>query len=292
MQNSGMQNLPLILDGRKVRDGIRARLQKEFAHQKVALAIVQVGANEASNAYITQKKKFGAELGVRVVHAQFSEDIAELALIAEIKQLNTDALVAGIIVQLPLPPHLNKQNVQNAVALAEDVDGLAEGSAFTPATARAVSELLDFYDIKVAGRRAVVLGRSRLAGGPIAARLQSAGARVMVCHSQTTNTQEITRAADIVVSAVGKPRFLGASYFRNDRTQVVVDVGITVVTKRGAEKLEEEIPTRRPVGDVDFDAVAPLVAAISPVPGGVGPMTVACLFENLWDAVYHGRYVG
>mgnify|MGYP001560393110 CR=1 FL=1 len=280
-----MQNLPLILGGRAVRESIRARLKEAFARQKGgALAIVQVGANEASNAYISQKKKFGIELGVQVVHAQFPEDISEPALIAEIKKLNADTSVGGIIVQLPLPTHLNKEHIQNAVALEKDVDGLAHGSKFTPATARAVSELLIFYGIAVAGKRVAVLGRSRLAGAPIAALLQKRGALVSVCHSKTMNTKEITRAADIIISAVGKPRFLDKLYFRNDQTQVVVDVGITVVTERGVEKLEEEIPKRRLVGDVDFENVKGMVSAISPVPGGVGPMTVAALYENLLDA--------
>ena len=138
--------------------------------------------------------------------------------------------------------------------------------------------------IPVRGKKVTVLGRSALVGIPTAEFLRQKGAEVSVCHSQTPNTKEITRASDIIVVAIGKPRHIGAEYFRGDKTQVVVDVGITAVTKSGMEKLEEEVPKRKLVGDVDFDIVKNIVAAISPVPGGVGPMTVAALFENLIEA--------
>lgn len=292
-----MKKIPLILDGRAVRDEIRARLKREFAagaplvrRGSGTLAIVQVGSDPASSAYIRQKMLFGESVGARVLYRQFPHDIPETKLLAEIKELNRDARASGIIVQLPLPPHLDKQKVRNAVARAKDVDGLAEGSPFTPATARGVLELLTYYGISVTQKNIAVFGRSLIAGGPIARLLAVQGAKVMVIHSQTPmeEAKRISRASDIIVVAIGKPKYIGAEYFRGDQTQVVVDVGINRVTT--GEALAEEVPPlyktrgKHLVGDVDFDTVRDCVAAISPVPGGVGPMTVAALFENLKDA--------
>jgi methylenetetrahydrofolate dehydrogenase (NADP+)/methenyltetrahydrofolate cyclohydrolase len=266
--------IPLLLDGRRAQEQICARLYKAFAAQPATLAIVQVGNNTASTAYIKQKIRFGERVGARVVYKKFPADISESDLLFEIDALNRDESVSGIIVQLPLPAHIGKQQIQNAVALAKDVDGLASGSPFMPATARGVLELLAFFGIAVVGKAAVVFGRSAVAGGAIARARARAGPRVSVVHSQTPSEEAkaVSRASDIIVAAIGKPKLLGSAYFRSDRKQVVVDVGIT----RGELAL---------VGDVDFEKVAPIVAAISPVPGGVGPMTVAALFENLHDAV-------
>ena len=221
-----------------------------------------------------RKKQFGEAIGARVLHRRFAEDATEAEILAEIEELNTDQTVHGIILQLPIPAHLNREKLLDAIALEKDVDGLAVGSAFTPATARGVLSLLQFYETLIQGKRVAVLGRSALVGAPSADALRKAGAVVTVCHSGTPNTKGITRASDIIVVAIGKPKFIGADYFRSDKTQVVVDVGITSLADEGL------------VGDVDFKKVAPLVAAISPVPGGVGPMTVAALFENLLSVLY------
>lgn len=270
-QNEIVKKIPLILDGRAVRDAIRKRLKSRFAAEAPVLAIVQVGSDLASSAYIRQKMLFGESVGARVLLRQFSGELSETELLAEIEKSNRDIRVSGIIVQLPLPPHIDKQKIRNAVARAKDVDGLAEGSPFTPATARGVYELLSHYGISVERKKIAVFGRSLIAGGPIARLLAAQGTEVTVIHSQTPTEEakRISRASDIIVAAIGKPKHIGAEYFRGDRTQVVVDIGIN----------------RAPlVGDVDFEKVKDMVAAISPVPGGVGPMTVAALFENLKDA--------
>lgn len=267
-----MQETPLILDGRAVRDAIRARLKKEFTKNKPTLAIVQVGDDSASSAYIRQKMLFGESVGARVVHKKLPNHATERDVAECIDALAADRSVSGIIVQLPLPPHLEKVKTLNLVPRGKDVDGLTDGSPFVSATARGVYELLAHYGISVRGKKVAVFGRSLIAGGPIARLLTAHGAEVMVIHSQTPieEAKRNARASDIVVVAIGKPQYIGREYFRDDRTQVVVDVGIN----------------RAPlVGDVDFDAVKYMVAAISPVPGGVGPLTVAALFENLRDAI-------
>lgn len=286
----------ILLDGKKVSDDIAEKLRKQITafSSPPALAIVQVGEREESSAYIERKKIFGKSIGVSVRHILLPELSGETVVLGRIRELNADALVSGIIVQLPLPPRLNCQKIIDAIAPEKDTDGLTSvqaaarkavrAGAVTPATARGVMELLRFYQIPIRGKKVAVLGRSALVGTPTAEALRRAGAEVTVCHSKTTNTKEITRASDIIIVAIGKPKLIDESYFRGDKTQVVVDVGITSVTEKGTERLEEEIPKKKLVGDVDFEAVKDRVAAISPVPGGVGPMTVAALFENLVSA--------
>lgn len=294
---------PLILDGRVVRDAIRKRLKKEFVvlTNTPTLAIVQVGENPTSSAYIKQKMLFGESVGAPVIHEKLPAGANESEVASCISALSANPSVFGIIVQLPLPPHLEKEKILNLVPPEKDVDGLSaasrtrfatgDASGFVPATARGVFELLLHYGVSIAGKKVAVFGRSLIAGGPIAQLLSAKGARVSVVHSQTpqNEAQKISRKKDIVVVAIGKPKFIGRDYFRSDKTQIVVDVGINR-TETG-ETLQEEMPHAKLVGDVDFESVKILVAAISPIPGGVGPMTVACLFENLRDAVYAKDYV-
>ena len=286
----------LLLDGKKVRDEITKDLRVKIGGflAKPKLAILQVGDNKESAAYILQKKAFGESVGVVVQHVQLAAEVSLPELLSAVQQFNNDRTVHGIILQLPIPAHFERQKLIDAVAPEKDVDGLTSAQAaarkqgrkgaVTPATARGVLKLLQFYQILIQGKKAAVLGRSTLVGMPTAEALRKAGAEVTVCHSETPNIKEITKTSDIVVVAIGKPRLIDSDYFRGDRTQTVVDVGITAVTEKGEERLEEEIPKRRLVGDVDFEAVKDMVAAISPVPGGVGPMTVAALFENLVSA--------
>lgn len=284
----------MLLDGKIARNEIAKELSGRIAalHLKPRLVIVQVGDNEESAAYIRQKKLFGESIGAAVEHLRFPESITEEQTTSRIRALNRDASAHGIIIQLPVPAHLDVPTILNVIARRKDVDGLGARSPFTPATARGVLELLRFYRIPIRGRRAAILGRSLLVGTPTAKALEEEGAAVSVCHSETSNTREITRASNIVVVAIGRPRFIGADYFRGNKTQVVVDVGINPVAeqvrygtgKNWLGKPQEEVPGHKFVGDVDFEAVAPLVAAISPVPGGVGPMTVTALFENLVEA--------
>lgn len=282
---------PIILDGRVLRDTGAKRLTRTVSRcaRKPALAILQVGNLSESSAYIDQKKKFGERIGVRVLHKTFPESVTEEELVGAIESLNSDRNISGIIVQLPIPPRLNTQKIIDAIASAKDVDGLTSENkgrfaagkprAVVPATARGVLALLVGYGIPVAGRKVTVIGRSALVGGPIARLLSQKGATVTVCDKSTPDIPAKCRGADIIVAAAGVPRLVTASHV--SAGQVIVDVGINSVS---GENLADEIPKSRIVGDVDFDAVKSIVAAVSPVPGGVGPMTVLSLFENLLDA--------
>lgn len=281
--------MSLILDGRKARAELGRRMKERIGRlaEPPMLVIVQVGEVPASSSYIAAKKHFGESVGTRVVHEKFPSDVSEAELLRAVSVRSADEAVDGIIVQLPLPAHLSFERIMEAVDPEKDVDGMtAENYAafeqgqgrFVPATARGVTELLSFYGVSVSGKKVAVLGRSRLVGTPIALRFRQLGATVTVCHSQTSHIHEVTHESDVVVVAIGKPRFVTREYLRAGQT--VVDVGITVV---GGEELVGDTP-RKLVGDVDFEGVHDIVAAISPVPGGVGPMTVLALFENLADA--------
>ncbi len=252
------------------------------------LAVIQIGSLPESTAYITQKKKFAEKIGASVNHIVLDEDVGEIDVLAEIKKLNADISVHGIIVQMPIPKHLNRWNIIEAITPTKDVDGLTSTNTkalwdnrrgFVPATARGVLSLLSYYDISVAGKKIVVIGRSVLVGKPTALLLLNHDATVTICHSKTKDVAEVTHTADIIVVAAGVPNLITADYV--SPRQVVIDVGINV----SAKKLEDEIGTQKLTGDVDFEAVSGLVSAISPVPGGVGPMTVASLFENVVEAL-------
>jgi 5,10-methylene-tetrahydrofolate dehydrogenase/methenyl tetrahydrofolate cyclohydrolase len=280
----------MLLDGKIARDARMKVLKTSFDVLSFVptLAIIQVGDNPDSTVYIEQKKKFAKKIGTTALHFKFSEDVSYDELSQKVSTLNLDSAIHGIIIQLPLPPHLNKDAVIALVHPKKDVDGLTEENQkllaeghprFVPATARGILTLLDFYGIEIKGARIAVLGRSRLVGGPTTLALRARGAQVSVCHSQTTNTREITNASDIVVVAIGRPEYVDATYIK--KGSVVIDVGINSIQ---GQKLDEEIPQRKVVGDVKFSEVSPLARAISPVPGGVGPMTVLSLFENLLDA--------
>lgn len=278
----------LSLDGRKARDFYADALAKRVAALAARgisprLAIVQVGDNAESGIYIEQKKRFAAKIGAGAEHVKLPADVSFAGLAAKVGELNARRDVHGIIVQLPISAHLDKIAAVNLIHPSKDVDGLtdesqrllAEGKpGFVPATAKGVMALLDFYKVSVAGKRAVVFGRSRLVGGPTAALLRLRGADVSVCHSQTPDDERraLSRAADIVVVAVGRPRLVDAGFVKPGA--VVVDVGINKLPAAPGAKAEI-------AGDVDAASVSSLAAALSPVPGGVGPMTVLSLFDNL-----------
>ncbi len=277
---------PLILDGKKtqrdISEGMRHfvndHVKKGFVNP--CLAIVQVGDDKASDSYIRNKKKFGESIGVQVLHIHLPKDISEAEVLTEIKSLNTDESVHGIILQLPLPRDLNKELLIEAIHHSKDVDGLTSknvkglwvGSdkSLVPATSRGILTLLKHYNIDVRGKKIVVIGRSALVGKPTAMLMLKENATVSICHSETPNIETYTLDADIIISAVGRPRFITSYHVRPG--QIVIDVGITIDTMDKVCK-----------GDVDFIEVAPIVKAISPVPGGVGPMTVLSLFQNLLD---------
>jgi methylenetetrahydrofolate dehydrogenase (NADP+)/methenyltetrahydrofolate cyclohydrolase len=279
--------MPLILDGRKARDFYKTKLVERVKalNLKPLLAIIQIGDNPESSIYIEQKKKFAHTIGVDVEHIKFLETATQEEVAEKIVTLNDRKDVLGIIIQLPLPAHLDKLALINTINPEKDVDGLTDenqdllekGSPrFIPATARGVAFLLDYYHIEVKGMKVAVLGRSRLVGHPLALLLKIKSAIVTVCHSQTSNTKEVTQGSDLVVVAIGRPEYVDETFIK--RGAIVVDVGINSVL---GQKLDEEIPKRKIVGDVKFKTVSTLALAISPVPGGVGPMTVLSLFDNL-----------
>lgn len=273
---------PKLLSGITARDArIPALIEKIKALSYVPqLAIIQVGDRPDSTAYISAKKAFAEKIGVGTRHIHLKESATQTEVLEAITTNNTDASVQGIIVQLPLPTHIDRMKIIEAIDPNKDVDGLTSAnynkliagdwSGITPATARGVMELFDHYSIHLPGKKVAVVGRSRLVGTPIAVLCKKAGADVIVCHSKTPNIAIETKKADIVIVAVGKPGLIGASHIRQGA--IVIDIGIS--------KAEDGILK----GDVDHDAVAGIVSAITPVPGGVGPMTVLGLFENLVDA--------
>ena len=281
----------LLLDGKIARDfgvaALRGRVRALGFIPK--LAIVQIGALDRSRAYIVAKQRFAETIGVDVELVGLPSNVFTEDVLAELERLNADVSVNGIIVQLPPPVHINQRHVIEAIDPRKDVDGLTaknlklllenERSGFVPATARGVLSLLSYYGITPEGRRVTVVGRSLLAGKTIALAFLNGNATVTICHKFTRNLSEITKTAEILIVATGHPRLIGKEHM--SRGQIVVDVGISLSS---GEKLAEELATPRLVGDVDFEGVRGIVDALSPVPGGVGPMTVRSLFENLLDA--------
>ncbi len=284
-----------ILSGKEIKEGIKGRLHdiRSEIDDDISLAIIQVGERDDSAAYIKHKKKFGENIGVEVKHIEFPERTSEEDIIAEIEQLNNDNSVYGIIVQLPIPEYLDKRRIIESIDHHKDVDGLtshniarlySRKASLVPATARGVVALLDYYDIDIAGKKAVVVGRSELAGMPIALCLLSRNATVSVCHSKTEDLKSETKTADILVVAAGVPHLITKEFVKNGAT--VIDVGIHNVS---SPKAELEIPGKKYTGDVDFDDIEAVASGITPVPGGVGQLTVACLYENLFDAYRNRR---
>ena len=211
--------------------------------------------------------KLGKEIGAIVENIKFRENVSFEELKNKIFFLNEDERTNGIIIQLPLPVSIDRLSLINLIIPDKDVDGLSRNTKFIPATARGIKQLLDFYKIRFKNKKIAVIGRSMLVGGPTAKLFEKAGAEVTVCHSQTPNTEEITKKSDIIIVAVGKAHLIDEMHIGKN-LPVVVDVGLSLVSG----KL---------VGDVNFEKVKNIVSAMTPAPGGVGPMTVLSLFENL-----------
>lgn len=269
--------MAIILDGKMLRDKIFERLKAKLdkMQQKPTLAVILVGENPASQIYVRNKKKTAEKLGINSLSIEYPSDISEEELLNKIKELNSDEKVTAILVQLPLPAHINKNRIIDAILPQKDVDGLTPynlGKLFSgeepyvyPCTPKGILLLLDEYNIKLEGKNIVVVGRSNLVGKPVAQMLLKRNATVTMCHSHTKNLSEITKTADIIVSAVGK-KVIGEKMLKSDC--VVIDVGI----------FRDE--NGKISGDVDFENVSKTAAYISPVPGGVGPMTIASLMLN------------
>ena len=269
--------MAIILDGKKLRDKIfcdlKAKLDK--MPKKPTLAVILVGNDPASQIYVRNKKKTAENLGINSVVINYPSNISQNELLAKIEELNNDASVNAILVQLPLPVHIDKFKIIDAIKPEKDVDGLTPynmGKLFAgeepyvyPCTPKGILLLLDEYKIKLEGKNVVVIGRSNLVGKPVAQMLLKRNATVTMCHSHTKNLSDITKTADIIVSAVGK-NVIGEKMLKSDC--VVIDVGIF-------RDVEGKVR-----GDVDFETVSKIAAYISPVPGGVGPMTIASLMLN------------
>jgi methylenetetrahydrofolate dehydrogenase (NADP+) / methenyltetrahydrofolate cyclohydrolase len=273
-----------IIDGKAVAAGIREQVADEVARfvsergSPPGLATVLVGDDPASHIYVAGKHRACGEVGIASIGRELPADTSEEELLAVVSELNADPSVSGIIVQLPLPGHLDAARATSAVDPAKDVDGLTPTNAgllvqgrpgLVPATPSGVMELLRAYDTPLEGAHAVVVGRSDLVGKPVASLLLAQHATVTVCHSRTRDLAAVCRSADVLVAAVGRPRLVTGDMVREGAT--VIDVGMN----RTADGL---------VGDVDFEPAAERARAITPVPGGVGPMTIAMLLRNTLKA--------
>ncbi|AOW07924.1 YALI0F30745p [Yarrowia lipolytica CLIB122] len=282
------------IDGKQMAKDIRLELHDEIKqiqakkpHFQPKLIIIQVGERPDSSAYVRMKLKAAREAQIDCELRKFSEDMAEDHLLEELDILNDDPSVHGILVQLPLPKHINETRITDSVITAKDVDGFGPlnvgelskrggNPAFVPCTPKGVMEMLDRSGIELRGKNAVVIGRSDIVGTPVASLLKGADATVTVCHRYTENLPAIVKNADVVVAAIGAPNFVKGEWLKPGA--VVVDVGINYVkdeTKKSGQRL---------VGDVDFDSAKEVASFITPVPGGVGPMTVAMLVNNVVTA--------
>jgi methylenetetrahydrofolate dehydrogenase (NADP+)/methenyltetrahydrofolate cyclohydrolase len=281
----------IILDGKKTSQELKEEIAADVAvlrqqGKKVPhLAAVIVGSDGASLTYVSSKVKACEQVGFQSTLVKLPEDTTEEALLDKVKELNANAEIDGYIVQLPLPRHIDEEKVLLAIDPKKDVDGFhpanfgrmaLELESFIPATPYGIMQLLERYDIDTQGKHAIVIGRSHIVGRPISILLSQKGkyanATVTLAHSRTTDLKNLVLQADIVVSALGIPNFVTADMIKPGA--VVVDVGITRVSDADAPK------GYRIVGDVDFDQVAPKASFITPVPGGVGPMTIAMLLKN------------
>ena len=269
--------MTIILDGKSLADKITQNLKNEVSKldKKPKLAVILVGDNPASEIYVRNKEKRAVEIGFESLVLPLPKDISEENLLEHIYILNEDENINAILIQLPLPEHINKQRIMEAIEPIKDVDGftsynfgrLALGYKpySYPCTPKGIIRLLDEYNIEIEGKNALVIGRSIIVGKPVSLLLQSRNATVTTAHSKTKNLKELASKADIIVSAVGKPRFITADYVKENA--IIVDVGINR-TEYGL------------CGDVDFVNVKEKTSFITPVPKGIGPMTIAMLMEN------------
>ena len=271
-----------IIDGKEVSRLTRLEIAKEVSELKEksgivpGLAVILVGENPASCVYVRNKHKACLEVGINSYEIKYPEDVKEEELIAKIRELNYDQNVNGILVQLPLPKHISEEKVINSINPDKDVDAFHPFNVgkimlgeyeYLPCTPAGIMKLLEHYKIELSGKECVVLGRSNIVGKPMAHLLLQKNGTVTVCHSKTANLAEVTKRADVLVVAIGKAKFLTADMVKPGA--VVIDVGIN------------RLDDGKLCGDVDFDDVANVASYITPVPGGVGPMTMAMLMKNV-----------
>ncbi len=279
-----------ILEGKTLAQNIKDKIQEDLANftssgnRKPILALMIVGSDAASETYVTSKAKSCSEIGFESIILRMDSSVSELEVLAQVQIWNSDQTIDGILVQLPLPKHINENKVIEAIDPDKDVDGFHPISAgrlmigldgFLPCTPFGILKLIEHYKIETSGKHVVVVGRSNIVGKPIANLLYQkniANATVTICHTGTKDLKHFTKQADIVIAAIGSPMKLTADYFNPNA--VIIDVGINRIedaSKKSGFRL---------VGDVDFDSVQNKVAAITPVPGGVGPLTIAMLMQN------------
>lgn len=288
---------PKIIDGTATAKEIHEELKEEIDRLELdhnllpGLAVILVGARVDSSTYVRMKKKTATKIGLHSIDVDLPENVTQDEVLAEVHHLNEDPKVHGILVQLPLPKHIDEAAVLKAIAVEKDADGFSalnignlclrggDPPLAVPCTPAGCIELLQRYDIEISGKDCVVLGRSNIVGMPVATLLQSCNGTVTVCHSCTKNIAEKLRQADIVVAAIGKSEFVRGDWLKPGA--VVIDVGINSkpdVTKKRGYRL---------VGDVNYEECAKVASAITPVPGGVGPMTIAMLMKNTVNLARH-----
>ena len=276
----------MIIDGKKIaeelREKIKGDIKKISDNKKPGLAVILIGEHPASQIYVRNKEKFANEVGINSSVLRFDENISEEDLKNEIRKLNDNTNVHGILVQLPLPKHISQKDIIQSIDPNKDVDGfhpinvgnLSSGNdAMVPCTPLGCYYLIKKVIPNLSGLNAVVIGRSNINGKPMAQLLLKENCTVTIVHSKTKNIEEICKNGDIIIAAVGKAKIVKSNWVKD--TAIIIDVGINRIEINGKNKI---------VGDVDFDNIQDKVKGISPVPGGVGPMTIACLLENTLKA--------
>ncbi len=277
----------MIIDGKKIAENLRIKLKKEIeqlpaSQIRPGLTVILIGDDLASQIYVRNKEKFAQEVGIRSKILKFDSTITEQNLISEIHKLNSDTSVHGILVQLPLPNHINSRKIISEIDPGKDVDGFhpvnvgnlsAGNEALVPCTPYGCYLLLKEVVSDLSGLHAVIIGRSNINGKPMAQLLLKEDCTVTIAHSKTKNLKQLCLTADILVAAVGKAHMVKSDWVKSDC--VVIDVGINRLEENGNKKI---------VGDVDFENIQNKVKAITPVPGGVGPMTISCLLNNTFKA--------
>lgn len=274
-----------IINGKEIAQTIKDEMRLEVEELKkigksCCLAVIQVGEDPASTVYVSNKKKACAYIGIDSLSYELPEETTEEELLALIDKLNMDEAVHGILCQLPLPRHINEKTILNRISPKKDVDGfhpqnvgaLVVGDfGFVSCTPAGIIELLKRSNVEMEGKNCVVIGRSNIVGKPMALLMLRENATVTICHSKTKNLKEICKEADILIVAIGKPKFVNEDYIKEGA--VVIDVGI------------HRDENNKLCGDVDYETVEPLCSAITPVPGGVGPMTICMLMKNCLEAM-------
>ncbi|MDE5773870.1 MAG: bifunctional 5,10-methylenetetrahydrofolate dehydrogenase/5,10-methenyltetrahydrofolate cyclohydrolase [Muribaculaceae bacterium] len=276
----------MIISGKELAKEIKEHIARKVASYKVEygrephLSVILVGDDPSSHQYVRSKGRYAGEVGFTHEEIILPESITETELIAKVEELNNNPGVDGILVQLPLPKHIRKHRVIEAIDPGKDVDGFQSKNVDAlwhklpgtrACTPKGILKLLDKANVEIAGKHAVVIGRSNIVGFPVAKLLLDRNATVTIAHRHTRDLAEITRQADILVVAIGQPRLITGDMVKDG--VAVIDVGIT-----------RDVESGKYFGDVDFETVSPKASVITPVPGGVGPMTIACLMENTLDA--------